>query len=121
MKHELKLPTRAELKAQLLAQAEATIDKLLTWTDETPQPNLTQIEDVVLKLRQELSEAMTRTVVQAQANTQPVEIPKCPECGRRMHPKGAKSKRVVTRTGELPVTRQYYYCSHCQQGLFPPR
>jgi uncharacterized protein with PIN domain len=121
MKQELKSPTRAELKTHLLAQAEATIDKLLTWNEETPQPNLTQIENIVLKLRQEFSQAMTSTVVQAQANAQPIEIPTCPECGRRLHPKGAKSKRVVTRTGELPVTRQYYYCSHCQRGLFPPR
>jgi NADH pyrophosphatase NudC (nudix superfamily) len=121
MKHELKSPTRTELKAHLLAQAEATIDKLLTWTEATPQPNLTQIEDIVLKLRQEFSQAMTTAVVQTQAKARPVEIPMCPDCGRRMHPKGTKSKRVVTRTGDLPVTRQYYYCSHCQRGLFPPR
>jgi hypothetical protein len=48
MKHAPKPPTHADLKAQLLAKAEATIDKLLARPEETLQPNLTQIEEVVL-------------------------------------------------------------------------
>ncbi len=121
MRQSTPRPTRAELKAQLLAKAEAAIEELLDWTEATDQPNLTQIEDEVLRLRHELGQAMTEAVVQAQPNGAPLEIPKCPQCGRRMHPKGTKAKRATARTGELPLTRSYYYCAHCQQGLFPPR
>ncbi len=113
--------TRAELKAQLLAKAEAAIEELLDWNEATDQPNLTQIEDEVLTLRHHLGQAMTEAIVRAQPNGDPIEIPTCPKCGRRMHPKGAKTKRAVTRTGDLPLIRSYYYCAHCQQGLFPPR
>ena len=45
----------------------------------------------------------------------------CPTCGREMHLKGPKAKGVETRTGAVQETRDYYYCSHCEQGLFPPR
>jgi hypothetical protein len=49
-------PTRAELRAKFLAEAEQAIDDLLDWTDQMPRPNLTQIENAVLKMRRQLSE-----------------------------------------------------------------
>ena len=121
MKHQRKKLSRAEIKAELLAKAEASMDELLKWTDETPCPNLTQIEDIVLKLRQELGQAMAETVIQAQDTAQPVTLPACPDCGQTMQPKGSKNKAVVSRIGELPLARAHYYCPRCQQGLFPPR
>lgn len=114
-------PTRAEIKAQLLVKAEATIEELLSWTEGTPEPNLTQIEEVVLRLRREFGQALTQTVIDAQANAAPVQIPRCPQCGQAMHPKGRKSKQLTTRTGAQALNRHYYYCAHCERGLFPPR
>lgn len=112
--------TRAEQKRELLAQAEVLIDELLDWTADTPAPTLTQIEDVILKLRKRLSEQMALAVIQAQDTVRPVPGPQCPTCGREMHYKDRKATTVESRVGKLPLERSYYYCEGCQGGFFPP-
>ncbi len=115
MKH-----TRAGRKAELLAQAEQIIEELLDWTEETPEPNLTQIEDLVLKLRKRPGEQMAQAVIAAQEAQRPVPGPTCPSCGREMHYKDRKHNTVESRVGSLPLERGYYYCETCRAGLFPP-
>jgi hypothetical protein len=44
--------TRAEMRADLMCQAEVLIDELLDWNEQTSEPTLTQIEEVVLKRRE---------------------------------------------------------------------
>ena len=82
-------PTRAEIRAKLLAEAEQVIDELLDWTDQTPRPNLTQIENAVLKMRKQLSEQAAQAVIEAQATHRPVPGP---SCARRV------SGRCTTKT-----------------------
>ena len=114
-------PTRAELRKKLLAEAEQAIDELLDWTDRTPRPNLTQIENAVLKLRKQMGEQAAQTVLEAQDAERPVPGPLCPTCQREMHYKDTKTQTVESRVGHLRIGRGYYYCEHCQQSLFPPR
>ena len=113
-------PTRAELRAKLLAEAERAVDDLLDWTDQTPRPNLTQIETAVLKMRRQLSEQAAQAVIEAQGAQRPVSGPLCPTCQREMHYKDTKAQTVESRVGQLRIVRGYYYCETCQQSLFPP-
>lgn len=112
--------TCTDLKAELMTHAEVLIDELVEWTADTPAPTLTQIEDIVLKLRQRLSERMALAVIGAQAAVRPVPGPGCLTCGREMHYKDRKADTVESRVGRLPLKRGYYYCEPCQTGLFPP-
>jgi uncharacterized protein with PIN domain len=112
--------TRAEIKAELQAEAERLIDALLDWTDKVEAPNLTQIEDEVLKLRQQFSEKLGEAAVDVQATAEPLTV-KCPQCGRAMHQKKKRQhRRVESRVGGVALKRAYYYCDTCRVGLFPP-
>lgn len=112
--------TRAELKVELMQQAELVVDALLEWNEETAAPTMTQIEDVILRLRKQLGEGMVRTVLEAQEAQRPVPGPVCARCGQEMHYKGMKETQVESRVGNVGLKRGHYYCETCQAGVFPP-
>lgn len=111
---------RAELKAELEAEAARLIEEALAWNDQADAPTLTDIEDQVLKFRKALGERLAQALVEAQPTVEPVLV-RCPECGRPMHQKRRRQRRrVESRAGQVPLQRAYYYCEHCRAGLFPP-
>jgi hypothetical protein len=112
--------TRAQRKAEMVADAEQLIEQMLDWTEQTERPNLTQIETIVLELRRQFGKTLAENAIAAQATTQPVGAPACPQCDMPMQSKGAKGKRVVSQVGELQLDRTHYYCPTCKDGLFPP-
>ena len=115
MKH-----TRKQNQERLMAEAQSMIEEFLNWEEQTDKPNLTQIEDVVLRLRERLGQRLAEMAIEDQEATQPVEAPTCPTCGARMRYKGQKETRVGSRVAELRLDRAHYYCARCQSGLFPP-
>lgn len=111
--------TRRELETELEAKSKAVIQELLDWNETHTAPDLTQIEDIVLELREKLSQAMVESVVTNQEQVQPAEV-RCSQCGRLMRYKGQKGKVVESRVGEIELERGHYYCPTCQSGIFPP-
>ena len=63
---------------------------------------------------------LAEQAIAAQANTQPVAAPRCPQCNQPMQSKGGKAKTVVAQVGDLQFARTHYYCPHCERGVFPP-
>ena len=115
MKH-----TREQKEAQLLAEAQSVSEEFLNWEEQTDKPNLTQIEDVVLRLRERLGQRMAAVVIDDQDAKQPVAAPACPLCGETMRFKGQKGTDVTSRIGDIDLERGHYYCARCHSGLFPP-
>ena len=115
------MPTsKAELKARLLAQAEAAIDELLAEKKAPEVASLADIEQVALQAGQRLEEAITTELLEASGQALTASWPTCPTCGKRLLAKGKRPRRVVTEAGEAVILRDYYYCRHCRTGIFPP-
>ena len=112
--------SRTEKKTALMQRAEALIEQMLTWTETTTQPTLTQIEEIALDLRQQFGQALSESALASQENVAPLVLPGCPQCGKPMRPKDTKHKTVLARVGELQLARRYYYCPACERGFFPP-
>jgi uncharacterized protein with PIN domain len=108
-------------KAELMQQMESLVDEFVDWTESTSEPNLTQIEERVLELRERFGQALAREAIEAQEAKRPVPGPRCPQCGEEMDYKGQKEVTPQTWVGKVPFERGYYYCKQCGAGLFPPR
>lgn len=111
--------SREDRKARIMQRMESAVEELLDWEAETDKPNLTQIEEMVLKLRKQVSEELALEVIHAQEAKQPVPGPACRSCGREMEYKGQKGVRAQSWAGDLEIERGHYYCPECKESLFP--
>jgi uncharacterized protein with PIN domain len=109
-----------KLRAQMKAEMEAVIEQMLARKKPAEDITLTEIEGLVMEARQEIEKRLTQILVEASTEQQAVPGPTCPECGKEMHYKGLREKRVITQTGEVTINRPYYYCQACNRGIFPP-
>ncbi|MGL4650623.1 MAG: hypothetical protein ACRC1H_14540 [Caldilineaceae bacterium] len=116
--------SQAQRKARLMAAAEAAIDELLQWEEQSVKPNLAAIEEQVLAVRQQLGVTLGETLLAEQAAQtaaeMAVDVPLCPTCGSALINKGRRKKVVTTRLGELESERPYAWCPVCKHGIFPP-
>ncbi len=109
----------AELKARLMAEAEAAIKTLLATRKAPAEASLADIEQVVRRAGQQIEQALTTELVTESAAQLP-PWPACPQCGGKLKNKGKRRRRVVCETGEIELERSYYHCAACGQGIFPP-
>jgi uncharacterized protein with PIN domain len=109
-----------ELKARLMAEAEAAIDKIMANKPASEDLTLNEIEQLALKGGKDFREAVLESLVEEGQAVPLSEAVRCPQCGTKMQGKGKRRKTLVTEAGEVSVERDYYYCAACQQGVFPP-
>lgn len=111
---------RERVKADLMAEMSAMVDQYLDWEAKANKPSLREIEDVTLRLRDEMGRRMAEIVIANREAKQLPQTPVCPECGKELAYKGQKEARAESRLGTLQTERGYYYCAHCKRGIFPP-
>ena len=76
--------THTQKEAKLREVAERLIQQALKWDEENKTPNLTQIEDEVLMLRQRFGQELAAVMVAGQESQQPVATPTCEKCKAQM-------------------------------------
>jgi DNA-directed RNA polymerase subunit RPC12/RpoP len=112
--------SREQLKTELMGKFEEALDRVFDWQEAHPKLTLTEIEDFVLGLREEMGEEVAEAVLGQLDSKQVSEVLRCETCGRQMVYKGQESKYVETRLGGLEIQRGRYWCPYCERGIFPP-
>ena len=110
---------REELEQQLRAKAEEAIRKLLKNLPDKSDLTMTDIENLVGEMGDEVTQSATEAIAQGE-QAEPLEVI-CEGCQVRMQKRGKRKKHVVTKRGEIELERQYYVCPQCGEGIFPPR
>lgn len=85
--------------------------------------SLTELEDVVLAVRQALSEKMLAQALERQAQTaeaRPEPYQKCPGCQGPVEAEPEPEPRdVQTRAGKAAWDEPHTYCRKCRRAFFP--
>jgi DNA-directed RNA polymerase subunit RPC12/RpoP len=109
-----------ELKARLMAEMEAEIEKLLEEAGDRGTVTLSEIERAVEEAGRRIEQRLIERLVAEAAEAQGQEQVHCPRCGGKLRYKGRKRRWVATSRGEVEIERGYFYCETCRQGFFPP-
>ena len=82
---------------------------------------LSELEDMVLAVREILSEGMLDQALQRQADDAqpPAEYQACPGCGRAVVPGEPEPRILQTLGGETQWQEPKTYCPTCRQAFFP--
>ena len=112
--------SKEEKRARLMAKAEEVIEEYLEWEEEHERPDMTDIEEISMRLRKSIGQEIAQMTVEDQEERVPVPGPKCPQCGKEMHYKGERKVDVESRVGQIKVERGYYSCPKCKESIFPP-
>jgi hypothetical protein len=83
---------------------------------------LSELEDVVVSIREALSEKMLAQALERQAKTEqrPETFQKCPKCAKVLSPGNeAEPRQVQTRGGRADWEEPKTYCCTCRRSFFP--
>jgi hypothetical protein len=84
------------------------------------QPTLEEIETLVEEIQREVTRDLTKRIVDQQPPPQPPpeKHVRC-SCGALARYHSMAERRLITRHGEFPLIRPYYYCPPCAAGFAP--
>lgn len=85
---------RQDIEQELRARINRLVDEALAEARKDKPLSLSNIEDIALAVRAKVGQEVAQTLVREQAAVI-VPGPKCTKCGREMHYKGPKKRRIV--------------------------
>jgi|APSaa5957512576_1039674.scaffolds.fasta_scaffold189253_1 YgiT-type zinc finger domain-containing protein len=110
--------TRDDLEARLLEKARIAIREMLDQKGERRDLTMTEMENMVGDLEMGLRQSIMQELAD---DSQKADDNLCSECGGKLRNKGKRKRKIVTVRGEIEVERNYYICTACGAGYFPPR
>ncbi len=109
--------------------AKSLVDRLYGPDGPPWGTKMTELEDVVVAVREVLSEKMLQQALERQATTaspqRPPEYRSCPSCGRAVEPApeqagpGREPRAVQTRGGQAQWSEPEEHCRNCRRSFFP--
>lgn len=96
------------LVAELLAEEKS---------DGRPE-NINDIEDAMVRIGDMVAREFGLQKLSAHTS-QLCSDPLCPDCGHAGEHMGERTRELITRRGEVPVSEAKYRCSKCRRLFFP--
>ena len=111
---------RQRAKAEMQQAFEQMWEDLYEWRAGHPTASFDEIAGQVTPRRRALMGQVLAHLACQHGDGAVVAGVRCPDCGQAMSYKGTPSRAVEHLEGEMELVRAYYYCAHCESGLFPP-
>lgn len=114
-----------KVRPYLEGVAKNLVDRLYGADGPAWGTKLAELEDVVVGIRQALSESMLARALERQAQTEarPESCRRCPGCGGAVQEKPGgrepQPRRVLTRGGVAEWVEPEAYCRSCRRSFFP--
>jgi hypothetical protein len=109
-----------ENKRRWLAHLEQMYEELYAWREVHPEASFDEIARQVTPRRQAAMGELLAQLASQHGNGVEVAGLVCEACGSRLEYKGTPQRLVEHLEGEMELRRAYYYCPHCESGIFPP-
>ena len=98
------------LVAELLAEEETQ--------GATKEENINDIEEAMVRIGDMVAREFGVQKLAAHMS-RPPEDPPCPHCGHAGEHQGERTRKAITRRGEVPLTEAKYRCPKCRRHFFP--
>jgi hypothetical protein len=95
---------RQAIEQELRTRINQMVDEALAEAEQDKPLSMSDIEEIALAVRAKVGQEVAQTLVREQAAVS-VPGPLCAKCGREMHDKGMKKRRLVSRSGEVEWER----------------
>jgi NADH pyrophosphatase NudC (nudix superfamily) len=115
-------PVVDEVRGYIEGVAKNLADRI--WGAKGPAwgTKLTEVEDLVVQIREVLSEKMLQQALErqaAQVAERPADYQACPKCGKPTTSRDPEPRLVHTRGGDAEWQEPQEHCSRCRRAFFP--
>ena len=112
--------TAFEAREEFLERAGELWDEFDAWYEANPEATFDEIDEYLGRRRRAvLGELLELRLRQGDLGATP-EAPRCRRCGKAMEFKGYLPKSVQGLDIGAEISRAYFHCPTCKEGVFPP-